>query len=194
MFSKQSYSKLIKKKKKKSKSTDCDETINFHDFTLDAAEESAPKPIFSLEKKEVKRGDIESALSFLTTELQNIVKSEDVINISIPEIYTEASTAILAVSASNCCPEQTTVEMFEHEERFDNESFLKKIGLKALVLLSKLSLSRNTSIIDILENTRDEYGAGGIVNQFGILCTQSTVGHKVGYIYIKSRSQTNRKN
>ena len=174
-------SKLVKKKKKKTKESIDDEIIKFQDFIPEenADENSKSKQELKTVRDRIKTDDVEKAFYFLTKEVLKADQPENLQDITIPKPHIDAATAVLAVSALKLSPEQTNLEIFENVAIIHGESELKNVGTVALGILSKESLSFNKSIIDILEQTKNEYGSEGIIDQFAVLCNQALTRQKV---------------
>ena len=174
-------SKLVKKKKKKTKESIDDEIIKFQDFIPEenADENSKSKQELKTVRDRIKTDDVEKAFYFLTKEVLKADQLENLQDITIPKPHIDAATAVLAVSALKLSPEQTNLEIFENVAIIHGESELKNVGTVALGILSKESLSFNKSIIDILEQTKNEYGSEGIIDQFAVLCNQALTRQKV---------------
>ena len=176
-------SKLVKKKKKKSKESINDEILKFQDFTPEeiTVENSKSKHELETVKDRIKTGDVERAFLFLTKEVWKTDETENLQNIIIPKPHIDAATAVIAVSAIKLSPVQTNLEIFENVAIRHGESEFKNIRMKALEILSKESLSLKKSVVDILEQTKNEYGAEGIIDQFAVLCDQALIRQKVGF-------------
>lgn len=176
-------SKLVKKKKKKSKESIDDEIIKFQDFTPEenTVENSKSKQELETVKDKIKTDDVERAFLFLTKEVWKTDETENLQDIIIPKPHMYAATAVLAVSAIKLSPVQTNLELFEDVVIRQGESDVKNLRMKALEILSKERLSLNKSVIDILEQTKNEYGAEGIIDQFAVLCDQALTRQKVGF-------------
>ena len=135
----------------------------------------------------LEKNAVDKAVNFIAKSLNKADNMEEFVSTfeakEMPDELLEAGTVLLAVTAARqTAAINLPAGLFENIGPYQSVENLQKLSSNAIRKLSESCKSMGTSVVDVIEETRDNIGPDELSKEFAVMCSQAAVLAKEWYI------------
>ena len=128
----------------------------------------------------LEKNAVDKAINFIAKSLNKADNMEEFVSTfeakEMPAELLEAGTVLLALTAARqTAAKNLPAGLFENIGPYQSVENLQKLSSNAIRKLSESCKSMGTSVVDVIEETRDNIGPDELSKEFAVLCSQGAV-------------------